>query len=488
MSFALYGSPLVVTDSGGKVVYEGRTGREEMKRKSRIVVEKDGVQISLPMSDAQMMHLKKPGYCNMFLPIHSARCLIAEAGGMDLRKKLPSGVWVQEMNLLAYILQKFDLQQMERFQRKLSSVSRMCTGEMLNCAFAICPEAAGFEKGSRLCPQYSGENLFDLMEYKRFQDWRQEHGSFQIAKFYFPVEVVWHSDQGSDFMELTSSEAAAYHSQISERIARYIQPDTCWSDWEGYDRLFELEPYKEHGLLYERPDVEIWNGELWGVIVTGVNRQLTETDKRVLKAHFDGGIWDGWGENSLRVPVPEGYLQLFLSDCTEVHQQAEGEMVLTEQEMFLCQAPYFKSRLLPVAGWETDFRGEREYGDEHPIWLELSKNRRRIRIPLPAESGGILEDINKIPADMGTPLRMWVKTREIFPINNDRVSEQDIPVLNQIAERVQELNGDEIQEFYKILQNKKWGSENRVKSVQKILELFPRRAENEYGIGPMGMG
>ena len=38
-----------------------------------------------------------------------------------------------------------------------------------------------------------------------------------------------------------------------------------------------------------------------------------------------------------------------------------------------------------MAGWEPDFRGEKEYGKEHAIWLELLKDRRRVRIPLPAE-------------------------------------------------------------------------------------------------------
>ena len=356
-----------------------------MSEKNRIIVEKDGVQISLPMSDAQMMRLKKPSYCDMFLPLYSARCLVAEAGGMDLREKLPPGVWVQEMNLLAFILQKFNTQQMERFQKIVLPIPKMYPGELLNHALAICPEAVGFEKGDHFRPQYTGENLFDLMEYKRFEDWRQEHDSFQIAKFYFPIEVVWKADQSSDFIELTSVEAVSYQPQISEVITGCIRPDNCWSDWEGYDRLFELAPYKEHGLLYERPDAEIWNGELWGVIVAGTSRQLTETDKEVLKDHFDGGIWDGWGEHWLGVQVPGGSLQLLLSDCTEVLQQAEGELVLTEQEMFCCQMPHFKSSLSYMAGWEPDFRGEREYGKEHEIWLELLKDRRRVRIPLPAE-------------------------------------------------------------------------------------------------------
>lgn len=87
------------------------TSEEKILSKNRIVVEKDGVQISLPMSDAEMMRLKKPEYCDLFLPMYTARCLVAEAGTADLRGKLPEGVWVQEMNLLAYMLQQFKPQQ-----------------------------------------------------------------------------------------------------------------------------------------------------------------------------------------------------------------------------------------------------------------------------------------------------------------------------------------------------------------------------------------
>lgn len=50
-----------------------------------IVVEKDGVRISLPISDAELMRLKKPEYCDLFLPMYSARCQAAEAGTVDLK-------------------------------------------------------------------------------------------------------------------------------------------------------------------------------------------------------------------------------------------------------------------------------------------------------------------------------------------------------------------------------------------------------------------
>ena len=115
------------------------TSEEKIRIKNRMVVKKDGVQISLPISDAEMMRLKKPEYCDLFLPMYSARCLVAEAGTADLRGRLPEGVWVQEMNLLAYMLQQFETQQMECFQKKISAASKMHPGEMLDLALAFCP-------------------------------------------------------------------------------------------------------------------------------------------------------------------------------------------------------------------------------------------------------------------------------------------------------------------------------------------------------------
>ena len=83
-------------------------------------------------------------------------------------------------------------------------------GEMLNLALSICPEAAGFEKGSTVIPQYTGENLFELMEYKRFLDRRTEHPQFQMVKFYLPVYADFYPENsdGLDVTDLTGKDVA----------------------------------------------------------------------------------------------------------------------------------------------------------------------------------------------------------------------------------------------------------------------------------------
>lgn len=253
----------------------------------------------------------------------------------------------------------------------------------------------------------------------------------------------------------STREAAAYQQQISEMIAKNLQPDSSWSDWEGYDRLYELAPYKEHSLLYERADVEVWNGELWGVIVAGAGRLLTEKDIEVLKKHFDGGIWDGWGEHSMEVPSPKGCLQLFLSDCTEVLQQAKGKLAFTEKEMFLCQSPYFRSRIQMITGWKPDFRRDREYGKRHPVWLELSCNRRCVRVPLPAERDQVAEELKRIQANPEQRLYIRMKAPDLFPIHDLRLSAMDLLLLSALPDRSRDRKSALRLRENKILQSEK---------------------------------
>lgn len=179
----------------------------------------------------------------------------------------------------------------------------------------------------------------------------------------------------------------------------------------------------------------------------------------------------------MEVPLPKGGLQLFLSDCTEVRQQAKGELVLTEQEMFLCQSPYFRSRLQTITGWNPDFRREREYGKEHPVWLELSCNRRSVRIPLPAESDRVIKEMERIRVNPEQRLYMRIKAPGLFPIHDLRLTSLGLSVLNRIAEQVQRMSTEETEELYEILLNKNWKGQNRVERLQAILESLPGKGE-----------
>lgn len=162
-----------------------------------IIAEYNEKPVPLPISDEELIQLaQEEDSAFFFFTVHS-ELLYADINGLDLKKKLPVFMMLQEMNLLAYLFEQFDQRQMAEFQEAYPSLLPMRGGEMINYALAICPEAAGVP-GKGLLPQYTGQNLFDLMEYKRFQDRRNQHPAFQLVKFYVPIHTSLHCPDGSE--------------------------------------------------------------------------------------------------------------------------------------------------------------------------------------------------------------------------------------------------------------------------------------------------
>lgn len=73
------------------------------------------------------------------------------------------------MNLLAWLLEQLDQRQRSIFSEKIKNF-KICPGEMINLAVLLSPETVGRKRRGDAVPQYTGENLYDLMAYKRFQD------------------------------------------------------------------------------------------------------------------------------------------------------------------------------------------------------------------------------------------------------------------------------------------------------------------------------
>lgn len=120
----------------------------------------------------------------------------------------------------------------------------------------------------------------------------------------------------------------------------------------------------------------------------------------------------------------------------------------------------------------TGFPGEREYRKEHPVWLEFSKKRRRVAVPLPAEEGRVREELKKLEAESGTPLRIRIKVRDLFPIHDTRVSEAELPLLEQTVEQLQGMDPEEIRRLRETILDKKWKDEYRIEGIRRILESF----------------
>lgn len=339
--------------------------------------------LTLPLSDEALYRLDPEDKLHLFLPVTrvQGRCE-AYSGLTDI---LPDRVELQELNMLAFLLDW--VEEKHRSIEPVRTYTKMAAGVLINRLVALCPEAVGLPEGS--APLYTGENLFDLMAYKRFLDWKREYPDFQIVKFYVPVDVTLLPRGADQDVELDGREAAAYQRPISDMLARHVWPmDEC-SDWTNHFFFLESCMHREYGLLFERPDVEVRDGELWGVVVAGVSRRLNDQELDALKGHVDGGISDAWGEDIPRAECPEGGLHISLDCCTEVLQQALDELTLTEQEAFQLLAPRNAERLLNATGFVPDFRDKWEYAGTQPIWLELSAGRKTVRIALPADADAL---------------------------------------------------------------------------------------------------
>ena len=111
----------------------------------------------------------------------------------------------------------------------------MYPGEMLNRALRICPMAAGIPEKSGLIPYYTGENLFQLMAFKRIQDYKRKYPQFQMVKVYAPINVSLQKKKEAPYQELSKSETLSF----AETISSHAKCMDIWSDWSLYIDLLE---------------------------------------------------------------------------------------------------------------------------------------------------------------------------------------------------------------------------------------------------------
>ena len=284
-----------------------------------IIIEKNSMKLTLPITDEEIRQLYHENWQTLFLPVKSARCLSARIDHFDLRTILPDKGQVQEMNMLAWLLEQLDQRQRNIFRETIINFN-MCPGEMINLALQLYPEAVGGKKQNVGVPQYTGKNLYDLMAYKRFQDWKRSYPEFQIIKILVPVHVM--IDRNDDYGPIRVGEAdtAVYQSLFSDMLARRMRPyDTC-RDWETYSFYLSSFEYEKLGILFNRPEVEICNGRLQEIIVMGSRRVLSELEIEQLKERFNNKISDLWNEHMPPVILHEGKMHLTFTKCAEVYQ------------------------------------------------------------------------------------------------------------------------------------------------------------------------
>lgn len=438
------------------------------------IVKQNGKEFELPLTDRQMWEIEEHESINMFIPAEEAYCVKMEFLECELREKLPRKVKLQEINFLSYILEQCNRVQGEQLKKNISAIPFCRPGEMINHALRICPEAAGMSRNIGI-PYYTGDNLFDLMEYKRLRDRRKDYPDFQMVKVYFPVEVSLEPVHGEESLELDAETAASYCVPIARMLEEHVRPRDSFEEWVGHFCKGAGAAYQEYGILFERPGMEVRNGQLWGVVVMEMSHTLTVEEIGVVQAYVDGGITDSWGEDLPDIETPEGRLRLKIGRCTEVYQQAKAEMMIDEKELFSLQSPFYEEHVLNLTGFVADFRGKNEYAECHPVWLEMCYDRKRIRIPLPADATEVHNARKRIGAPEKKYVNTWLKAPEIVGIGDFRFLTIDLEKLNRFAEAVNKMTPEAYDVLWEEVFGKNLGQDELISNVIQTLECFQRR-------------
>lgn len=412
-------------------------------------IKKSGKVFEMPLSDQQMFLIEQEMGIDLFVPIENTVLVKAEFLGVDLKEKLPDRVWAQEINMLAYALDQLNQVQGKKFLEEIAESTQMYPGEMLNHVLRICPMAAGITVESGVAPYYTGENLFDIMEYKRFADRKREYPQFQIAKLYFPIDVSVKEKDDEDFQELDGAEAAVYSREVSDMIARKIRRIDSWSDWELYAHIHQDTPYTDTGFLFSRPDAEVRDGVLQGAFIVEAKHILTESEISIIKEYLDGGITDGWGESMEPAGVSHGKtLAIKLGECSDVRQQIDCE--LNEIEMFFEQSPLQTKYTARADGFTADFRKSREYGRDYPVWIELNYDRKTIRVPLPATEKDIQDARTILGITDAADVRTLFRSSKLKMVDKLLFANVDLEAFNRLA---QGIHATDPETMYRVLEN-----------------------------------
>ena len=449
------------------------------------IVEKNFMELILPITDEEIRQLYHENWQTLFLPVKSAHCLCARIDNFDLRTKLPAKVQVQEMNLLAWLLQQLDQRQRNIFREKIIT-SKMYPGEMINLALLLSPEAVGGKRRGEAVPQYTGENLYDLMAYKRFQDWKRLYPEFQIIKILVPVHVMIDQNDDSGPIRVGEADAVVYQGLLSDMLARRMRPYDSWRDWETYSFYLNSFEYEKLGILFDRPEVEVCNGRLQGIIVLGVRRILSEQEIEQLKVWFNDKISDMWNEHLPSVTLKEGKMYLAFTKCAEVYQQGKGELELTEQEMFQLQTPYYTERVWNNTGFVPDFSENWEFMRMSTVWLELTNNRKTVRIPLPTEEESIARVQRCIGADQVEQCLIKLKAPESAFFREYWLDKMNLSLMNRLAGEIQKMEPEAEEELLSIIEKCGY-SEDDLDFICSKLEQIRINKKQVVSTGQMGL-
>ena len=434
-----------------------------------------GTDLELPLSDEEMVAIKKEKKIDLFLRREDTTCIKADYRGVDLKEKLPASLWIQEINMLAYVLECMDSEQGQEFLQSIKEIPRMYPGEMLNRALRICPMAAGIPEKSGLIPYYTGENLFQLMAFKRIQDYKRKYPQFQMVKVYAPIKVSLQKKKEAPYQELSKSETLSF----AETISSYAKCMDIWSDWSLYIDLLEEQEYLEHGIIYERPDVEIRNNELWAVVILLAQHTFTEEEAMYVRLHLDFDLISCWNECFYEVELPEGHkLCIDVGGCTDMLQQGKGELVLDELELLHLQYQKYEDHIVKKEEFDADFRSDSEYGKTCPVWMELKNDFGKVRIPLPAQQSDVQKSKYLLGNEDEEFLKISIYTPGLSRTDGLCFGRIDLKLFNELAEEVRFMDTETADLLRKIPAS---GIQRTDQAVAEVIHLLKEIRSGKAG-------
>lgn len=131
--------------------------------------------------------------------------------------------------------------------------------------------------------------------------------------------------------EVFPAELCSYETEILKRI----EEENLEEEGDRGLAVYLDDPKLEEKIYSMKPTVEVWRGELWGVLEVESHNQLSEREIEAVKEYWEGQESDGWGEGFEQrgIKIPEGELYVsFWNSGDEFFLTTEEGLKGEEQE------------------------------------------------------------------------------------------------------------------------------------------------------------
>ena len=119
--------------------------------------------------------------------------------------------------------------------------------------------------------------------------------------------------------------------------------------------------------------------------------------------------------------------------------------------MFQLQAPYYQERVWNNTGFTPDFREDWEFKRTSSVWMELTNNRRTVRIPLPTVEENIVRAQRCIGADQVEQCLIKLKAPDYVIFKEYQLDTMNLSLLNRLAGEIQKMESEAEEELLSII-------------------------------------